>query len=494
MLRRWQFTIELDRKSGQPLHLQLAQAIVKEIRRGRLLPGTPLPGTRAISGELAVNRKTVISAYDELVSQGWIENVAKRGAFVSQALPILTTTEPDTNPRPAFPLPLTEVMMDGIDKSRSADSSGTNAITFSDGVPDTRLIPYDVLSRAYRHALVSSSRANKLAYGDARGTDLLREAIAEMLRMERGLNVGPENICAVRGSQMGIFLAARALVRPGDNVVFESLTYPPARAAFRSFEANVLSVSQDSSGMNIDDLERLCSRHPIRAIFTTPHHQFPTTSLLPVERRLRLMEIAAKYNIAIVEDDYDHEFHFDHKPMLPLASMDPQGRVIHIGSLSKVLAPGLRLGYIAAAPEFVNRCAAEVMMIDRQGNSLTELAVAELMMSGELKRHIRRALKIYQERRNDALAIVRSRLPDVEFDVPPGGLALWLRPKPWVDMPTLVENALAAGVRILPGSLFADGEAVQGFRLGYAHLDQAELAKGIERLRKAFAGMSAQRS
>lgn len=486
MLRRWQFAITLERMSGIALHLQIVQAITAEIQRSRLLPGAPLPGSRVLAEELGVNRKTVIAAYEELTAQGWIETEAKRGVFVSRNLPTPNSLTPSESLVESGATLTAPALIESDSPCNAPSENATSFITFTDGVPDSRLIPYDVLSRAYRHALVTSARANKLAYGDPRGMDILRNVTAEMLRMERGLNVKAENICVVRGSQMGIYLAARALVRPGDNIVFEQLTYPPARAAFRSCGANILSISLDGAGMCIDELEQLCSTTKIRAVFTTPHHQFPTTAMLSMERRLRLLELSAKHNFTIVEDDYDHEFHFDNRPMLPLASLGHEGKVIHIGSLSKVLAPGLRLGYVAASTDVINRCASEVMLIDRQGNSLTELAVAELMVSGEIKRHIRRALKVYKARRNHAISTVREFITDVEFDIPPGGLALWLRAADHINISQLTADANALGVGITPGSQFADEGEVHGFRIGYANLEIDEFSKGVTVLAKAF--------
>lgn len=480
MLRRWTLTLTPDRDSPLSVHLQIVQTVIDAIQGGRLAPGTPLPGSRTLADALKVNRKTVVLAYDELLAQGWVHAQAKRGVFVSAEIP----APADAVRRPADRCPLDDV---GLPDTSGPDEANGAVIEFSDGVPDTRLIPFDVLSRAYRHALIATARANRLAYGDPRGCAPLRQEIAAMLRLERGLDCGEHHVCAVRGSQMGIYLAARMLVRPGDHVAMEWLSYPPARAAFASCGATLHGLPLDGSGLDTDALEALCRRQRIRAVYVTPHHQFPTTVTLSVERRMRLIDLARRFDFAMVEDDYDHDFHFSHHPMLPLASMDHGGRVIHVGSLSKVLAPGLRVGYLAASPDVIRRCAAEIALIDRQGNALTELAVTELMHDGELKRHIRRARRTYQARLADATTQVRAALqPHVEFDLPGGGLALWLR-LPGIDVDRLAVDALAAGVRIQPGSQFADRPGpVAAFRLGYGALDGSELARGLHRLRSAL--------
>lgn len=484
MLRSWSLKLTITDTSGLPVYLQIAQQIMEEIQRGRLAPSTAMPGTRELAEKLNVNRKTVILAYDELIAQGWLVSEQRRGSFVSANLPNFSTQAQTSKSShqpahvvegPTHPLLNYQSPVDGV-------------IDFNDGIPDARLIPFNILSRAFRHALIGSSKSKSLGYGDPRGTLALRQSIATMLNMERGLSVDIAQICIARGSQMGIFLAARILTRPGDNIVVEQLSYPAAKEAFRSCGANILTVKQDKHGIDVIALENLCKQHSIRAIYVTPHHQFPTTVIMTAERRLKLLMLAEQYDFTIVEDDYDHEFHFSHHPVFPLASTNHGGRVIYVGSLSKVLAPGLRIGYLVATPSLIDRCAQEVMLIDRQGNSISELAVAELMQSGEIKRHIRKTFKVYNERRNLLIALIKRELKEyVTFDAPDGGLAVWLRLKEGRDIEKITEQALKQKVRILPGTLFSESaQSVHAIRLGFGSLTTAELEKGVLALKAAF--------
>ncbi|MES5537198.1 PLP-dependent aminotransferase family protein, partial [Acinetobacter baumannii] len=213
-----------------------------------------------------------------------------------------------------------------------------------------------------------------------------------------------DEICVVRGSQMGIFLASRALPNRQGVIVVEELYYPSAFKAFQSNGFQVVSVKLDEQGIVIEDLERILKEHSVAAIYTTPHHQYPTTVTMTMSRRLQLLELSKKWGFYIIEDDYDHEFHYDSRPMPPLASLPHSELVIHVGSLSKVFAPGIRLGYIVAAPTIIQTITEDILLIDRQGNNITELALADLMQRGEIKRHIRKMKKIYQLRRDHALA------------------------------------------------------------------------------------------
>ncbi|MCE9632603.1 MAG: PLP-dependent aminotransferase family protein [Methylophilales bacterium] len=484
MLRSWTLGLTINRDSGVAVYLQIAQGIIKEIQRGRLLPGSLLPSSRELAEQLGINRKTVILAYDELIAEGWLIAKHKKGTFVARSIAMIDALLKTVD--------VSVAQLDSPKRNGTADISKSqtcndNVISFSEGVPDTRNIPFEALSRAFRHALITVARTNRYSE-DPKGSLALREAKTAMLNMERGLNISVDNVCIVRGIQMGIFLAARILVKPGDSVVLESLSYPPAREAFRSCGADLLSVKVDAEGMDMEALASLCSQRRVRLVYVTPHHQFPTTVIMSADRRQKLLALAEQYDFTIIEDVYDFEIHFSHSPVLPLASMDRMGRVVHVGSLSKVLTPSLRVGYIAANSNFIDRCAAEIMVVDRLGNIVTELAVAELLNNGELKRHVRRMTKIYNERRLALAELVTKELSAfAAFDMPEGGLALWLHLSEQIDIEQLLHDMEKFQVSVLPGRLFSvDHQQVQAIRLGYGNLDISELATGVRRLRYAL--------
>lgn len=491
MIKRWDISIEVDRTATASLSAQIVAALTERIRSGLLRPGDALASTRELAAQLGVNRKTIVLAYDELIAQGWLVSQLKRGTFVSPELPLLKQEQrvAAVAQRLSGRLAAPSYQAYGDERPPLA-ALAEGAIDFSDGAPDTRLIPFEEMSRAFRVALLESARGNRMGYGDPRGLQTLRRELAAMLRVERGLNAEEDTLCVVRGSQMGIYLVAKILVRAGDGVAMERLSYPPARQAFRACGGVVHSVEQDEFGMIPEALERVCRNQCIRAIYLTPHHQFPTTVTMPIDRRMRLLALAEQFDFVVVEDDYDHEFHFAHSPMLPMASMDQGGRVIYVGSLSKVLAPGLRVGYVVAPASIINRLANEIMLIDRQGNTVTERAAAYLLQTGKLKRHIRRALTVYEQRCRAAVQAVHAYLGDIASVTPPsGGLALWVRLRSPHDMTLLTQRARQEDVRILPGSLFChDGSAVAAMRLGYGSMNEGEFRHGLERLGAVVGG------
>jgi GntR family transcriptional regulator/MocR family aminotransferase len=484
VIRKWPINISLrlDRRLRRPIHQQLALQLVEEIRRGRLSPGTALPGTRELAAELEINRKTVVVAYDELVAQGFLTADPTRGTFVSAVLP---EPLPGTTRSHEIQIPIRRdyAISDDLGEVPLV-LGGPAARSFDDGLPDARLVPAEILGRAYRSAFRQAARGNRLHYGDPRGYLGLREAISQLLNADRGLATTTDNICLTRGSQMGIFLAARVLTRPGNSVALEALTYPPAYLSFNSAGVKVVGVRVDENGLDVDHLEEICRKTRISAIYLTPHHHFPTTVTLHPARRLRLLSIAEQYRFSIIEDDYDHEYNFESKPLLPMASFAP-AKVVYIGSFSKIISPHLRVGYVVAPKEVIDAFAKQISLIDRQGDQVTEMAVADFIDAGELARHSRRALPIYRRRREIFASLLRAHFGDlIRFDVPLGGLAYWIHFLHNEHLQQLEARAHAKGFRLLASDSFRICDfAPRGLRLGFASKNDREMSEAISGLR-----------
>lgn len=484
MLRPWQVSLSdrIDPARDVPIYMQIIQALIRDIERGRLTSGTYLPSSRELAQVLGVNRKTVVLAYEDLIAQGWLDSAGTRGTMVATSLP-----DPVKRNQSEAEATMSSAAIDyrfATPPERPIALPPGPGLKIDEGAPDGRLFPAELLARAYRVAAHRASRDNGFQYRDPRGSPMLREAIATMLKSQRGLPVAAENICITRGSQNGIFLAAQVLVRPGDSVIVEALTYEPAVAAFRALGANIVPVGLDDDGIDIDAVEHACRRNAVRAVFVTPHHQFPTTVSLRPERRLRLLELARQFGFAIIEDDYDHEFHFESQPLLPMAGYGP-GLVLYVGSLSKLLLPALRIGYVAAPPPVIDAIAHRVSLTDGMGNTLTEDAAAELIDNGELRRHARKVRQVYAKRReNFAAEIDRTLGALVDYRMPDGGLAFWLRFK--TDLDQIEARAAAMGLRFAASrSFMTRDDAPRGLRIGFASLNEHEARTALAALREA---------
>ncbi len=467
--------ISSDRSA--PLYMQLVHALIHEIERGRLPPGAPLPSSRDLASELSLNRKTVVTAYEELVAQSWLEADGRRGTSVATNLPDRQKPLASVNePRPRKP-----VYRFNPAPERSIAVPTGSRIKLDEGSPDGTLFPTEILARFYRRAAMGAARGRRLGYRDPRGSEALREQIAAMLREERGLVLGPQNICVTRGSQAGIALAAKLLARPGAVALAEALTYEPAVAALRATGQQVMPVRMDEDGIVVEDVERLCRTQQVSALFLTPHHQFPTTVSLSPQRRLRLIEVARQFGFAIIEDDYDHEYHFGLQPLLPMASYAPDV-VVYVGSLSKLLLPALRVGYIVAPEPVIEALAHQTSITDGMGSTLTEDTVALLLEDGEVRRHARKAARIYGERRDAFAQAVHRSLGDyADARLPSGGLAMWLNFHDRQALDRIEHGALAQGISFaMSESYRLAHDAPHGLRLGFASHPESEAVAAIE--------------
>src|SRR5690606_39154059 len=215
-----------------------------------------------------------------------------------------------------------------------------------------------------------------------------------------GLPVTENNLLLTRGATMGIYLAARVITQPGDHIIMSEPGFRFARELFHQLQLNINKVPVDEHGLDLDTVERICKTNNIRFVYTVPHHHYPTTVTLPPERRIRLLELAKTYKFAIIEDDYDYDFHFTSMPIMPIASIDRHGSVVYIGTLTKTFAPAIRIGFLAATEKFVDLATSYRKAIDFQGDTYLELAIASLYRDKTIEKHIKKSVKTYRSRRD----------------------------------------------------------------------------------------------
>jgi GntR family transcriptional regulator/MocR family aminotransferase len=359
-------------------------------------------------------------------------------------------------------------------------------LEFTDGLPDVRLAPMDKLAKAYSGVLRRNNNRKYLTYSHVEGNIWFRERLAAYLNNTRGLHIGAGNIITTRGIQMGIYLASTLLLKKGDNVVVGDLSYYVANMIFQQAGANILSVPVDDQGISVEAIRQLCERTAIRMLYITPHHHYPTTVTLSAERRMELLNLSVQYGFIILEDDHDYDFHYNSSPVLPLASADGAGMVVYVGSFCKALAPGLRSGYVVAPQNLIRELGKMRRIIDRQGDLMMEQALAELLDDGEIQRHIKKARKVYHQRRDLFTGLLETELGScLSFKAPPGGLAIWTEWRRDINLMRVSKECLRENLHLPQTLLFQTGR-LSAMRLGFGNLDEKELREATSILKTAL--------
>ncbi len=484
--------LQIDKALSVPVFVQVSNQLGQLIRAGTLAPGQRLPGTRQLADLLNLNRQTIVAAYDEGIAQGWLESRIGSGTFVAtyrqetkpHVLPIsnkndLPQKTNTTNIQPGYAFETPHFLTRPVLTNQAG-------LRLDDGFPDVRLAPMDELSRAYRSYFRWGNPQEHFGYGDTKGHPLLREQLSIHLNETRGLQTTPDNVLITRGSIMGLHLTSQVLLRPGDVVITGETNWAGATMNFQNAGALVQTVPVDQHGLDMDTLETVCQDQSIRLVFVTPHHHYPTTVTLRADRRVRLLQLADQYGFAILEDDYDYDFHYLSRPILPLASADRRGMVIYVGSLTKSVAPAFRVGYVVAPTAVIDELARLRRIIDRQGDPMLEFAIGQLIKTGEINRHFRKALRTYNARRDRFCDLLSTELPGViQFNKPDGGMAVWATFDPAVDMDLLAQRAGRAGLFLSSGVAHnPPGRQLNGTRLGFASSTEEELEKSVGILKK----------
>lgn len=480
----------INRESNQALYLQLANQFIQFITDGKLPSETKLVGSRTLSELLNVHRKTVVACYQELQLQGWVESIPKKGTFVNANLPILQQRNFfQENKKTALNTGFnfyTNQILGEVFKQPNEEWMYIN-----DGISDARLTPTDEIARIYRRIAGRKSIFKHLSYGSTYGNDTLRQVLAEYLNKTRGLNISVDNILITRGSQMGIYISAQLLLNENEIIIIGETNYASATITFQHQRATIFTVKVDNDGIDTKQVEKICKKQRVKALYVTSHHHHPTTVTLSAERRIHLLNLAKKYNFAIIEDDYDYDFNYNQAPILPLASHDVNGNVIYIGSVCKTVAPVFRIGYLIASKLFVDEASKLRKFIDRQGDALLELTFAEFVRSGSLDAHIRKVLKIYKRRRDLFCELLEKECGNVfSFEIPKGGMAVWITLDKKYTWKQVAETAKKQQLKI------GDWERYDMFsikhnaiRIGFAKHNKEELIALVVKLKNTMLGL-----
>lgn len=473
--------LHIDRSADRSIYLQLADGILSLIKSSKLRSGQKLPSTRDISDLLHINRITVSKAYEELQTQGWLESFVGRGTFVSPHIP---EAEPTALRDATEKSPQKVAGFQVLSKSHF-DLRLSPVITelhLDDGFPDPKLAPIKELYRAYRNQLTKSGLYYKYGrYGNPAGSDLYREAMSDYLNKTRGLKTTSKNIISVKGTIMGINLVCNGLINAGDVIVSGVPGWNRAERNFIHAKAEHITIPVDENGLLVDELKKICRKKKVRMVYVTPHHHYPTTVSLRIDRRLELLRLANEYGFIIFEDDYDFDFHYKLRPLLPLASADEKGMVIYSGSFSKSFSPAFRMGYMVAAENVIEHLGNVRILMDRQGDQVIDDAMACLLNDGTIQRFLRKTLTVYEERRDFFCDLLSSELRDVvDFTIPEGGMTVWTEFDKSINLEKLAQNAYQKGLFISNGKAHQyPNYKTNGVRLGFASSSLHDLEKSV---------------
>ncbi len=475
--------VELDRESSLPLYLQISNQIRERIHTGDLPAGTKLPPERRLAAMLGVNRTTIVTAYRELAADGLIEGHVGRGTVVA---------DPDPDSSDAHGLhqipwnqlftSTTEVMNDPLIRDTTMISSRPDVISLATGIPSPELYPIELIRGLLDEALHHGGQA-LLQHCPTEGYEPLRSALGTWMAGE-GRPVDPENVLVVAGSQQGLYLLARTLLDPGDLVVIESPTYLGALQVFRAAGARLLPIPVDSAGMRVGMLEDLLARRRPKLIYTLPSFQNPSGATLSLDRRRRLLDLAERYRVPVIEDDPYSVLRYEGPTLPTLYDLDSRGTVIYLSTLSKILFPGFRIGWVAGPNPVIKRLALMKQIVDLDTNPLAQWAVWALLDRGHLRTHVADLQSIYPYRRDLMLdALERHATGLLEWNRPPGGFYIWAKLLDGLRTRDLLPEAARYGVSVAPGESFhVDGEGDSTLRLNFTLPTTDEIEQAIYRL------------
>ncbi|MCA9874915.1 MAG: PLP-dependent aminotransferase family protein [Anaerolineales bacterium] len=475
-----------------PLYQQVYANLRSSILSGELKGGMKLPSTRALAEELSVSRNTILNAYRQLAAEGYIESTQGSGTYVARILPdhLLATSEREGSTAAVTTEPLQPRFSDNARLQLAAPRMSRLAPLpievsprpFRFGIPNLKTFPYALWTRlVIRQARSLPPKA--FTYQDPAGYLPLREAIAAHVTVSRGVHCTPEQIIVVSGAQGGLDLAARLLINAGDPVWMEDPGYIKARSAFLGSGAEIIPVPVDHEGLVV---EAGITRAPqARLAYLTPSHQFPLGVTLSLKRRIALLDWARRANAYLVEDDYDSEYHYTKRPLPALHGLDDHGRVIYVGTFSKVLYPALRLGYLILPLQLVDAFRTVRNLIDTHSPILEQAVLTEFIEEGHFSRHLRKMRRLYAERRATLLEATQ-KLP-LEIISPEAGLHCvgWL-PAGMSDR-ALVQQAASHGVDLVQVANFSmEPLERKGILLGYSEYSVEQIRDGVQRLAAAM--------
>lgn len=474
-------------RSAEAIYAQIRGQIQGMIAEGKLPPGTRLPAVRILARQLKLNHLTVLRAYQELESMGYIEMGVGIGSFVAERIPEQFTSAPGKGAggRPArlsHRLARTFSPRAAVLDHRRLGMrplSADHRFGFFPAIGDLGLFPLTVWRKLLNDILLDAD-FRMLNYQNPGGHPALVEAIRSKVLPAAGITASPEEVLVTSGSGHSLHLMLDLILTEGSRVVVEDPCHFALPDIVRARGGGALPVPVGPEGIRLDALGKALRDRRARAVVLTPSHQFPTTATMGFAERGRLLEMLSGKPVWLLEDSFDNDLHYDSPPVASLASMDRTGQVVYLGSFSKTLFPALRLGFVVASPEVIARLKELQLRSTFHPPILEQLALARFIAKGHYEHHIRRTRRIYMRRRDALAALLRKSLPDFTFSLPKGGMRIWVTIPRGLDAGTLARRVAEKGIWLPANAHHAEPrDAGRHLHLGFACLTEEQIAEGI---------------
>ncbi|MHC4945371.1 MAG: MocR-like pyridoxine biosynthesis transcription factor PdxR [Planctomycetota bacterium] len=483
--------LSINRKSSRGLTRQIADQLRDLIRKGELRPDEKLPSTRLLSKDLEVNRITVSQAYKQLIAEGLIRSGVGSGTFVSYQSMAADPVQQDKMDRSNYAHRFSsgvQALWREEQEAPQMGSSSEDAIHFATLVPDEKFFPV----QAFRDCLdevMSREGSRLLQYCGTSGYPPLREYIAERMRNE-GLPASSEEILMVNGAQQGIDLMLRCFLSPGDKIAISIPTYHNIFPLIGLLGASAAPVRMTDQGPDLDSLEAAARDPAVRLFYSMPNFHNPTGVTCSLAQRKGIAEIAAAYDLPILEDDFEKDLAFQEESLPPIKALDPEGRVTYLSTFSKSLFPGLRIGWLMASGETLKALLMLKKATDLENSALLQAAAFEFCRQGCYDEHLKKIRVLIRERMGTAFEALTRHMPEgVTWSRPKGGYVLWIRLPEGISSKRIYERGREEGIVVSPGTLFTyQGSDPGGIRLSLTKTDVEEIRRGIEKLGRIIAG------
>ncbi|MGA1225928.1 MAG: PLP-dependent aminotransferase family protein [Tamlana sp.] len=480
--------IYFEKSNATAVYIQIAQQLINAIQRGYLSKGSVLPGTRTLGELLHIHRNTAVAVYDELASQGWVEIIPNKGTFVlvpeQTTAPIKATTQQidqvyEYSKTTGFPFQPSFHL--------ASTSQISNAkYSINDGKPDLRLHPVHQFSRWYSAAMKRKSLISKWNQTIESTYSVFEIQLCNYLNATRGFHIKPQNLISTRSTEMSLYIVSQLLIKQNDRVLVGQLSNYASNMIFQEAGASIKTIPVDHEGLDVDYIKTHFTKGSIRCVYVCANRHYPTAQTLSTERRLKLLELAKDYQFAIIEDDYDYDFQFEGSAMLPMASADANGMVIYLGKLGQSLFPSFQTGFVVAPENLVLEAKNYLQLLDKQGDLIQEQMLSELISEGEIHRLMKKNVIIYKQRR-DCLCrcLEKYFMAGITYEIPSGGLAIWLQFEPKIALVKLAEQAEKLDL-FLPKTILYQDRNTCAIHFGFGHLNEDEIEIAVKKLKEAY--------